>query len=69
MKYRRLGSCPIKISAVGLGDTAISAGVLCGFLDFRFSDTEWREGHPKRAGWYGLFAERPSMRTNEHSLS
>ena len=48
--------------------TAISAGVLCGFLDFRFSDTEWREGHSKLAGWYGLFAERPSMRTSEHSL-
>ena len=49
--------------------TAISAGVLCGFLDFRFSDTEWREGHPNLAGWYGVFAERPSMRASEHSLS
>ncbi len=53
----------------GLDYTAISTGVLCGFLDFRFSDTEWREGHPKLAGWYGFFAERPSMQASEHSLS
>jgi glutathione S-transferase len=49
--------------------TTISTGVLCGFLDFRFSGTNWRDGHPKLAAWYAVFAERASMKASEFRLS
>ena len=53
----------------GLDYTAISTAVLYGFLDFRFADTDWRDGHPKLAAWYAVFAERPSMNASGFMLS
>ncbi|MFQ5958179.1 MAG: glutathione S-transferase N-terminal domain-containing protein [Alphaproteobacteria bacterium] len=40
---------------------AITAGCALGYLDFRFSDDDWRQGRPALAGWYEDFAKRPSM--------
>jgi glutathione S-transferase len=31
-----------------------------GYLDFRFSDIDWRSGHPALAGWFAPLALRPS---------
>ena len=31
-----------------------------GYLDFRFSDIDWRSGHPALAGWFAALAQRPS---------
>ncbi|HRJ68098.1 MAG TPA: glutathione S-transferase [Beijerinckiaceae bacterium] len=39
----------------------IAAGCLCGYLDFRFPDYDWRKDHPKVAAWYESFSTRPSM--------
>ena len=33
-----------------------------GYLDFRFPDEGWRNGHKKLAKWYDKFAQRPSMK-------
>lgn len=39
----------------------IAAGCALGYLDFRFSDKDWRSSHPKLTDWYADFAKRPSM--------
>jgi glutathione S-transferase len=39
----------------------ITVGCALGYLDFRFSDKDWRSGHPKLAAWFKTFAARPSM--------
>ena len=38
-------------------------GVACalGYLDFRFTDWNWRSGHPKLAAWYERVSHRPSV--------
>ncbi len=45
-------------SSFGIGHIAIGCGL--GYLDFRFSDRDWRSAHPALAAWYGTFAARPS---------
>lgn len=45
-------------SAYGIGHIAI--GCALGYLDFRFSDRDWRSGHPALAGWQAKFEARPS---------
>jgi glutathione S-transferase len=47
-------------TAVGIGNVAV--GVALGYLDFRFPDLGWRDGHPKLADWHASFAQRPSFR-------
>jgi len=39
----------------------IALGCVLGYLDFRFADRGWRDGHPALAAWEARFAERPSM--------
>lgn len=39
----------------------IAAGCLCGYMDFRFPEFDWRQAHPKVSAWYEGFAKRPSM--------
>jgi len=39
----------------------ITVGVTLGYLDFRFAQDAWRDGHPNLAAWYEGFAARPSM--------
>jgi glutathione S-transferase len=42
----------------------LAIGVALAYLDFRFSDLAWRDGHPKLAGWHETFDGRPSVRAN-----
>lgn len=44
---------------VTIGQVAV--GCALGYLDFRFPGEDWRGAHPKLAGWYQGFAQRPSM--------
>lgn len=39
----------------------ISVGSLCGYLDFRFPDFNWRANRPKLAAWFEGFSKRPCM--------
>lgn len=45
-------------SAFGIGHIAI--GCALGYLDFRFSDRDWRSLHPALARWHASFEARPS---------
>ena len=39
----------------------VAQACLLGWLDFRFPEIAWREGHPRLIAWYESFSERPSM--------
>ena len=39
----------------------IALGVALGYIDFRFPELAWRNGHPGLARWYETFAVRPSV--------
>ena len=39
----------------------IGIGVALAYLDFRFGDLRWRDGHPRLAAWHETFAARPSV--------
>ena len=39
----------------------ITAGCALGYLDFRYPDLKWRDGHPKLAEWFTTFSRYPSM--------
>jgi glutathione S-transferase len=47
----------------GIGHIAI--GCSLSYLDFRFADLSWRDGHPRAAAWHALFAERPSVKATQ----
>ncbi|HVB66258.1 MAG TPA: glutathione S-transferase family protein [Acetobacteraceae bacterium] len=49
-----LGAGPFTIGQVAIG-------VALGYLDFRFAELAWRDGHPALAGWYEGFARRESV--------
>lgn len=40
----------------------VGAACVCGYLDFRFADWNWRAGRPKLAAWFERAAQRPSVR-------
>ena len=44
---------------IGIGHVTLAVSL--GYIDFRFSDLGWRNGHPRVAGWYEAFFKRPSM--------
>jgi glutathione S-transferase len=51
--------------ALAAGDFSIghlTIGVALAYLDFRFADLAWREGHPKLSAWHDCFNARPSVR-------
>jgi glutathione S-transferase len=50
-----LGAAPM-----GIGHVVI--GVALGYIDFRFPQLGWRNGHPAIAAWYESFSRRPSMK-------
>lgn len=52
----------LEAAAFGIGHIAI--GVALGYLDFRFSQLAWRDGHPRIAAWQAGFDARPSARAN-----
>jgi len=39
----------------------IAAAAALGYLDFRYADSNWRNGRPGLAKWFDAFAKRPSM--------
>ncbi len=39
----------------------VALGCMLGYLDLRFPDLGWRDGHPGLAAWYETFSQRPSM--------
>ncbi|MBA16677.1 MAG: glutathione S-transferase [Sphingomonas sp.] len=49
----------LAIAAPDIG--AIAIGVALAYLDFRASDTPWREGRPALAAWERDFAQHPAM--------
>jgi glutathione S-transferase len=42
----------------------IAIGIALSYLDFRFADLAWREGHPRLADWHAAFDARPSVVAN-----
>jgi glutathione S-transferase len=50
-------------SPFGIGHIAI--GCALSYLDFRFPDLAWRDGHPALMHWHADFAARPSARATE----
>lgn len=47
----------------GIGQVTI--GVALGYIDFRFPELAWRDGHPALAAWYAGFAARPSAQATQ----
>lgn len=41
---------------------AIAAACALGYLDFRFTDKDWRSNRPKLAAWFADISNRPSMK-------
>ena len=39
----------------------IAVACALGYLDLRFADEPWREGHPKLASWHETVAQHPCM--------
>jgi len=42
----------------------IAIGNALSYLDFRFGDLSWRDGHPRLAAWHAAFDARPSVVAN-----
>ena len=42
----------------------IAIGIALAYLDFRFSELAWRDGHPCLAAWHARFNARPSVMAN-----
>ena len=40
---------------------SLAVGCALWYLDLRFSDSGWRDRHPRVAQWYQVFGTRPSM--------
>jgi glutathione S-transferase len=49
-----------RASTVDIG--AIALGCALGYLDFRFSDIDWRSTSPALAKWFAEFGKRESMK-------
>ena len=43
----------------------VTIGVALGYIDFRFPELAWRNGHPRLARWYEAFTSRPSVKATE----
>ena len=54
MRWRRAAS--------RIGHVAI--GIALSYLDFRFTELRWRDGHPRLAAWHASFDARPSVVAN-----
>jgi glutathione S-transferase len=42
----------------------IAIGNALSYLDFRFGELKWRDGHPRLAAWHATFDARPSVQAN-----
>jgi len=52
-----LGSSALSIGHIGIG-------IALSYLDFRFGDVRWGDGHERLAAWHAGFAARPSVIAN-----
>ena len=43
----------------------VTIGVALGYIDFRFPELAWRDGHPRLNRWYDSFTARPSVKATE----
>jgi glutathione S-transferase len=48
----------------GLTIGHIAIGVALSYLDFRFGELRWRDGHPRLATWHAAFDARQSVVAN-----
>jgi len=48
-------------SALPFDIAHIATGCALSYLDFRFADENWRDGHPALAAWHASFEARPSV--------
>ncbi|HKE42665.1 MAG TPA: glutathione S-transferase [Casimicrobiaceae bacterium] len=59
------GLAELEARAMNFGDRVdvgtIAFGCMLGYLDFRFSQLEWRDKHPNTAAWFVWFGGRESM--------
>jgi glutathione S-transferase len=53
------------LAAAPFGIGHIAIGCALSYLDFRYTDEDWRKDHPRIAAWLGTVAARPSMRATE----
>lgn len=53
------------ISDQPFGIAQIALGCCLSYLDFRFSDLDWRADHRRLATWHGAFRARPSALASE----
>jgi len=54
-----------ELAATAFGIGHIAVGCSLSYLDFRYADEGWREGHPRLAAWHATFADRASVRATE----
>ncbi len=48
---------------VDIGTIAVACAL--GYLDLRYADEPWRDGHPKLAAWHEAMAQHPCMTATE----
>jgi glutathione S-transferase len=53
------------LAAAPFGIGHIAIGCALSYLDFRYTDEDWRKDHPRIANWHAGFAARPSVRATE----
>jgi glutathione S-transferase len=60
---RSLDAFEVEIGAFGEALTIghVALGCALGWLDFRLPQYDWPNSHPRLAGWYSRFSQRPSM--------
>jgi len=66
-QMEKIGSSIDQMALEVTGKDGIDAGdIACacalGYMDFRFSDHEWRSIYPALADWFAVISERPSMK-------
>jgi glutathione S-transferase len=52
------------LGASGFTVGHLAIGVALAYLDFRFADLAWREGHPRLSAWHETFNARPTVAAN-----
>jgi glutathione S-transferase len=52
------------LAASGFTIGHIAIGIALAYLDFRFGDLNWRDGHPRLAAWQAIFDARPAVQAN-----
>jgi glutathione S-transferase len=67
----RIGRCfdaleqDVATLEAGVDLASITAGIACGYQDWREWLDDFRPGRPRLAAWYARFADRPAMRATE----